>query len=161
MSMAKRIILANGGSTLVDSDFDDPRPWYRFPTPGRTDYVVGHGRRADGSKETVRLHRMVVGAKPGELVDHINGDGLDNRLENLRICNAQENSRNTKGWRKSSSTFKGVSLHRASGGKWRALIGVGGKSIYLGIFNSEEEAARAYDEAARHHFGEFANLNFP
>lgn len=108
----------------------------------------------------LRLHRFLCGAKPGEEVDHVNGDPLDNRRENLRLCSREENSRNTRKWKSEThSRFKGVS--RISGSKkWRAYISSGRKQLSLGSFDSEEAAAKAYDHKARELFGKFARPNF-
>lgn len=101
----------------------------------------------------------------GEIPDHINHDKLDNRRENLRLCTQAENSRNSvkRTWRNGkqpTSRYKGVSLHRQSG-KWRAQLYRERKLYCLGYYATEEQAARAYDAAAREHFDEFAYLNFP
>ncbi len=105
----------------------------------------------------VLLHRLIMDAEPGTLVDHENRNGLDNRKQNLRKATDSENGANSvrKG---DSSKYKGVELFR--NGKWRARIKVHRKEIHLGYFHDEEEAARAYDRAAREHFGEFARTNF-
>lgn len=98
----------------------------------------------------------------GESVDHINGDGLDNRRSNLRVCSHAENRRNSKkvsGRRKLASHYKGVS--HPSKNRWTASITVMWKTLHIGSFKTEIEAARAYDEAARNHHGVFARLNFP
>lgn len=101
----------------------------------------------------------------GERVDHINHDKLDNRRENLRLATHQQNKWNVpkqkhRDGRQPTSQYKGVSLYK-SNGKWTASIKAGERNIRLGYFLTEEEAARAYDAAAREHFGEFAYLNFP
>lgn len=103
-------------------------------------------------------HRLVAGAVKGQLVDHINGDTLDNRLENLRLCSIKENSRNVRG-REGTSRYKGVYFQKRAR-KWCASIRVDYKLIYLGLFELEEKAAEAYDLAAISHFGEFAKPNF-
>jgi hypothetical protein len=93
--------------------------------------------------------------------DHINRDGLDNRKRNLRPATHGENAFNKPKMKRrgiSASNFKGVSL---DGGAWRAQITKGGKTIWLGRFRNEEEAALAYDKAATDHVGEYARLNFP
>lgn len=105
-----------------------------------------------------RLSRLIAQPERHLVVDHINGDPLDNRRGNLRICTVQQNNWNRKRRPNGSSSFKGVS---AVGGRFTAHIAPNGKMIYLGSFETEEEAARAYDKAAREHYGEFACLNFP
>ena len=109
------------------------------------------------------MHRFLMGEPKSLEVDHVNGDGLDNRRCNLRVCTHQENLRNRRprrdlrGRKRLSSRFVGVCRFRA---KWQAHIGLNGKRTYLGVFETEEAAASAYDAAAREHFGEFARLNF-
>lgn len=108
----------------------------------------------------LRLHRVVMDAKYGELIDHVDGNGLNNRRDNLRRATNQGNNANRKSQRGSGSRFKGVWFHKVAG-KWEAAIQCDGKKQYLGLHVLEEEAARAYDEAALRLFGEFARLNFP
>jgi hypothetical protein len=110
------------------------------------------------------MHRVIVGAEKGQCVDHWNGNGLDNRRENLRICTPSQNSSNRIS-RGGTSRFKGVYWNKEKA-KWQAAIGVGkanGKQrmLYLGRFVDEEMAARAYDRKAFEMHGEFAVLNFP
>jgi hypothetical protein len=98
---------------------------------------------------------------PQSVVDHKNGDKLDNRRENLRICTIAENIRNSKTSTKKGKTsrYKGVYwVGRIK--KWVARIHVDRKGLHVGVFTDEAEAARAYDVAARQHFGEFARTNF-
>jgi hypothetical protein len=97
----------------------------------------------------------------GDYLDHEDHNGLNNRRSNLRVATPSQNNRNRKKIvRPCSSPYKGVHLHKATG-KFRARIAVDGKNISLGLFESQDDAARAYDEAARKHHGEFAALNFP
>lgn len=97
---------------------------------------------------------MVTGEFPSKWIDHKNGDKLDNRFTNLRLCNSHQNQGN----RRSKSKYKGVS--RGKGDKWRARIGYKNKQIHIGTFDTPHEAARAYDEKASELFKGFARLNF-
>lgn len=113
-----------------------------------------------GFGKEVAIHRLLLGAAPGEICDHINGDTLDNRLKNLRICSNAENIRNSQRRAENGSRFKGVSKIKGSE-KWRAQIMKDGKKFNLGSFEEEELAAKVYDKKARELFGEFARCNFP
>lgn len=96
------------------------------------------------------------GKWPDHVVDHINGDKSDNRIANLRECSVRENGRNRGAQSNGISAFKGVSPFR---GKWRARI-FDKRERHLGVFDTEQDAARAYDAAARARFGSFATFNF-
>lgn len=111
------------------------------------------------TRRTLYLHREILGAPAGVDVDHRNGDGLDNRRENLRLARRAQNARNQMK-RAGTSRFKGVSRNARSG-RWYAAICANGVSRFIGSFSSEEEAARAYDKAAVETHREFARLNFP
>ena len=118
-------------------------------------YAVNKGR------ETTYMHRLIMGVldKPDIEVDHRSGCTLDNRRANLRECTSAQNKMNTR-VRKTGkySRFKGVGRQD---GYWIARIHQGKERIWLGTYNTEEEAAHAYDAGARKHFGDFARLNFP
>lgn len=113
----------------------------------------------DGTpRRTLRLHRFILDAPEGLHVDHRDHDTLNCRRSNLRLADYSENARNRRAFRGSASPYKGVTPDR---GRWRAQIVVDGQHIHIGTCGSEEDAARLYDEAARHYFGEFACVNFP
>jgi len=101
-----------------------------------------------------------MNAPKGCLVDHINGDGLDNRRANLRLATPSQNNCNKPGFNKSSK-YKGVSRTDLKKKQWRAVIHYNNEMIHLGRFCNEVAAAKAYDKAAKKYHGEFAYLNFP
>lgn len=104
------------------------------------------------------MHRLITGAGAGQQVDHINGNKLDNRRSNLRLCTQSENMRNRGATALNTSGFKGVHWS-ANDRKWRAGIKVEGKRIFLGLYLSKEEAAEAYNRAAESLHGLFASKN--
>lgn len=107
--------------------------------------------------QRVLMHRLIVGAGCGLVVDHINNDGLDNRRLNLRVCRQMQNLHNRAGWRNAAVPFKGVAR---AGNKFRANIMCDGVAERLGVYATAEDAARAYDCAAIRLHGEFAWTNF-
>lgn len=143
-----------GGSVLVDAPDVDLARGVRWrviePSPGCR-YAVRdiHDR---GTHRCVAMHTELTG---WHLVDHKNGDGLDNRRGNLRPANKSLNAANSRKRSGSHNTLRGAIWR--PGDRWEARI----QGRVLGTFRSEEDAARAYDSAAREVFGEFARLNFP
>lgn len=111
--------------------------------------------------QSIGMHRLILNAPPGFQVDHINGDGLDNRRSNLRLATYSQNqaNRHTRIFTNTSG-YRGVSFKKQDR-RWRAQITVEGRYQHLGYFNTPEEAARAYDRAFYEAFGEYATLNFP
>jgi len=107
----------------------------------------------------VKMHRWIMDAPKDMQVDHINHDRSDNRRSNLRLCTQSENNCNKPSWA-GQSRYKGVSLRKDSPHKpWRAIVYYGGRKHCLGSYKTEEEAALAYNEAARQYQGEYAVLN--
>jgi len=157
-----RIPLTRGRVALVDDAdrelVEASGPWYPCPS-NKTTYAMANVRRDDGGRTTLSMHRLLV--PTADRVDHINGDGLDNRRANLRAADRIENGRNMRP--RGPSGFKGITFRKPPwrGKPWHARISYDGKLHHLGCFDSPEEAARAYDAAAIQHFGEFARLNFP
>ena len=113
--------------------------------------------RTGSTFRNIYMHRLIMGATEGAEVDHRRvGDTLDNRRGNLRVCTRSQNGANSRS--KNSTGFKGV---RKRNGRFHAPITSFKTARHLGVFNSLEEAARAYDKAAIAVFGEFARINFP
>jgi hypothetical protein len=104
---------------------------------------------------TLYFHRLIIKHQDGRVVDHINRNGLDNRKSNLRLATPSENCHNQRP-RGTVSRYRGVTHKR---GKYRALISKDRTQYYLGQFDSEIDAARAYDDAARKLYGELAAMN--
>lgn len=114
-------------------------------------------------KRKVYMHRLIMGEPPNADIDHRDRDGLNNRRQNLRSATRSQNMANAPKLRRlngTSSKFRGVSWlpHKQ---KWLAQIVVAKKQMYVGMFHSEEEAARAWDAESLKHWGEFAVLNLP
>ena len=158
----KIIRLKNGEETMVD---DMDYGWlnqFKWRVLNRTKkqhspYVV-RGKRINGKYILFYMHRVIM--NPGSLcTDHIDGDGFNNQRENLRICTHTQNGMNQtiKG---GTSQYKGV-YYNKNAKKWQSGIRKDRKTFYLGYFHDEAEAAKAYDEAAKELFGQYAKLNFP
>ncbi len=164
----KKIPLTQGKFAIIDDeDYDFLSQFKWCAHKGKnTFYSVRHitGQSQNKIKnikykpKKILMHRLIMKVlSSNDQIDHINGNGLDNRKTNLRICNNQQNTFNSKS-RKGSSIYKGVS-YRTDCKKYRARISFNGQARHLGYFNNEIEAAKAYDEKAKELFGEFASLN--
>lgn len=149
----KRIKLVNRGFALVD-DFDYPllkkRKWYNSGGYARSYWTRRFGK-------AVLMHRLIMSAPKDRGVDHINGNTLDNRKQNLRLCTQKQNLRNVSKHKDNKSGYKGVYF---SQGKWRADIMASGVRRFLGLFSNKIKAAKAYDRAAKLLNGKFAKTNF-
>lgn len=134
------------------------RLWWRPVAGGRTFYAKATSGKTL-PKHHMNMHAFIVRAEHGERWDHINGDGLDNTFENLRLCSQAENARNRRKTNASwvTSHFKGVSA--TASGRWSADIRSNGISTHLGVFSSQAEAAMAYDAEAVKQHGAFAKTN--
>lgn len=155
----KEILLGNGEKTLVDDE--DYKKFVNYL--GVSWSKTSHGYVATKKMVNYRvthfyLHRLVIDAKDGETVDHINRNRLDNRKSNLRICTQAQNCWNNDKKSKRSG-YKGVWKDYGKRHGYSAVITVSGERTYLGHFDTKEKAALAYNEAAVNLKGEFAVLN--
>lgn len=163
----KTIPLNHGRVTVVDDeDFEllSQHKWFAHRGNNRHTWYACRGvyfRDAQGirRRQTQLMHRVILAAPDGVLVDHQDGDGLNNRRENIRLATDAQNSSN-RHLPIGTSKFLGVCWNKKSS-KWQASIKKHDRSTYLGMFEKEEDAARAYDAAATRIHGEFACLNFP
>ena len=119
-----------------------------------------YGARTDlstGAPRGVLLHRIIMGEPAGLEIDHIDGNGLNNARENLRVATAAQNKQNRKMQKNNASGLKGASWHKGDK-KWQAVISFNGKSRYLGMFETKEDAHGAYCKASADLHGEFGNV---
>jgi hypothetical protein len=152
------IPLTNGAFAIIDAeDYElvSKQKWHLKSSDGRN-YAVSSIYLGPKKYKRIRMHRIIMNATTGTYVDHINGDGLDNRRENLRFSTLSQNSCNSKVHSNSGSGLKGVAYYR---GRWMAQIQMLGKRKHLGSYLTKEEAARVYDKAALELHGEFARTN--
>lgn len=157
--------ISKGNQTKVDDDDyerlrDENILRWNSQLVGKRTYVSKNLYR-DGACLKIYLHRWIMKAPAGMTVDHINGDALDNRKENLRLCLPRDNSRN-KAYYDECGKVRLHGIQKVGPNKWRATITINRKSnANLGVFSSEKDAAQAYDLAAVLFHGEFAVPNYP
>jgi len=157
----KLIPLLSGKFAVVDDeDFERLISYEWREVKGSTKVYAGHTYHpTNGSTVTVLMHRMILGLRDrGVNVDHINGNGLDNRKTNLRLASASQNLANRGVNRNNTSGFKGVSFIKGRR-KYEAKITINRRTVNLGRFSDPSEAARSYDRAATKFFGKFAITN--
>ena len=144
--------------TIDDEDYEklNKYNWYF----GARDRVMRSGGIINGKRIKIYIHREIMNCLPKYVVDHIDGNPLNNQKSNLRICESAENSRNQKIRKDNKSGYKGVSIkHYPNKDVWVARITKYGRVRFLGEYPTAHEASHAYNKAAKKIHGEFARLN--
>ena len=155
----EKIKLTQGEYAIVD--WDDFRKLSKHKWHAHKRHNLWYALRTinvNSKQKTIRMHRLVLKAKEGDYVDHINGNGLDNRKNNLRLCNHKQNAANSRISKNNTSGYKGVCWDK-SRSKWIATIRVNYRKLNLGRYDNILDAAAAYDRYAIMWFGEFAKTN--
>lgn len=156
----KEITTKSNDIVYVDDEIYDYLSQFVWYT--RKDRKTKYAIRFDtinGKKTSIQMHRDIMKLTDTRLIDHIDGNRLNNQKDNLRICNNSENHMNRGKQRNNTSGYKGVTWHKKDK-KWQAQIIKERKCYYLGSFVDPEDAARAYDKKAKELHGQFAKLNF-
>lgn len=156
----KQIPLTQGKFALVDdSEYDYLMQWKWYAKKGRNTYYACRNDNSCSGQKTIRMHRQIMGVFDSQIkIDHSDGNGLNNQTSNLRQCTNSQNCMNSRVGKNNKLGIKGVCLHRATN-KYQASIRANGNKVYLGLYKTEEQAAKAYNEAAVKYHGEFARLN--
>jgi hypothetical protein len=159
----RRIALTRGLYAIVDPEDHDRLARYKWHAMKSryTFYAARYSRRdKDGKRKCYMMHREIMKLEGNKMCDHINGNGLDNRKANLRPASRAQNGWNRgKSRVKSRSRYKGLAWDNKDK-RWEVRISVNGRRIYIGRFEDEMQAARAYDRAARIYHGRYAQVNF-
>ncbi|MFA5783698.1 MAG: HNH endonuclease [Phycisphaerae bacterium] len=157
----RRIPLTKGKFALVSpSDFPAISQYNWYARKSNWTCYATFCRKINGRTKSFDMHRIIMNPPPGLVIDHIDGNGLNNCRSNLRIATPAQNSRNTCAKKNGQSKYKGVSPEKRRY-CWRATLTINGKQMHIGQFASEIQAAKAYDKAAKKYHGNFARLNFP
>lgn len=150
--MVKKIELTQGKHTLVDDeDYDFLNQWKWFAYKDRTTFYARRNIRENNKIKTILMHRIITNPEKGLVVDHINGNGLDNQRKNLRNVTRRQNSQNSQ--QKTSSKYPGVYWNKRDK-QWRVGINLNCKKMTLGAFRSEKKAFKVYRNAVHELTGE-------
>lgn len=159
----RRIPLTQGKYAIVDPDDYERLTRHKWHViRGANTYYAGRNSRIGKKRFSIKMHRQIINPPDHLLVDHINRYGFDNRKANLRPATRAQNTLNRPfiKTKTSSSKYRGVSWSKSQK-KWHAHLGLNGKCKFIGYFQNEIDAAKAYDNAARKYHKDFAVTNFP
>ncbi len=146
----KKIKIAKKFTFVDDADYKHLKKW-------KWTFDGNYAARMENGKK-IYMHREILKTPLGALTDHVDGNRLNNRRKNLRLCSDSQNSMNSKKRKFASSKYKGVSFKKDKN-KWISYITVNKKQKFLGYFDCADSAAESYNKAAVKHFGEFSRLN--
>ena len=153
------IPLTKGQAALIDDDdweLVSAYKWFAHWAPNvKSFYAKTNIHKPDGGQTGLLMHRLIMNAQKGEIVDHIRRDTLDNRKTELRFCTYGQNRQNARANSNTASGLKGVTRN---GKRWTALIQSGGRKIYLGTYTTPEEAHTAYCTASNEFHGDFGRI---
>lgn len=153
----KQIVLTQGKFSLIDDeDFERINKYKWYAAKGNNTFYAQRYDHEEG--KLIKMHRYILNINGKNVVDHINGNGLDNQKSNIRICTNAQNSANRRVSKNSYSKYLGVCFE-FNRGKWRARITTDKIKKHIGYFKTEENAATAYNIYAEKYHGEYANLN--
>ena len=142
-----------------DEDFDWLNQWkWHVEKPKIALYAVRNKNKNPKLRTLIKMHQMILKKENGFIIDHIDGNGLNNQRHNLRYSTNSQSAMNRAKPKTGSNKFKGVHK-RKTWNRFQAHIGVNGRKMHLGFFKTEIEAAIAYNEAAIKYHGEFARIN--
>jgi hypothetical protein len=155
------IKISKGNTVIVDFENYDELSLYKwYSVKGKNgNWYSARDIFENGKRKVILMHRHIIGAKHGEVVDHKNCNGLDNRKQNLRTATYSQNNMNRRKGNRVVSKYKGVSKVNERKGMWRARIMIGKKEIYICKSKDEKKCALAYNKKASEIFGDFALLN--
>lgn len=157
----KEVKLTRGFVALVDDD-DFGRvsaiKWRYCPVRGKHEYAMGTTSGSHKTRKHMFMHRLLLNAPKGMDVDHIDGNGLNNQRSNIRLATRAQNQMNKKKKPACSSIYKGVYFRKCRR-KWISYIRINKQKTFVGYFDTEVEAALAWNEAAKKNHGKFAVLN--
>jgi len=152
----KLIQLTQGPVTMVDDDIFEELNKFKWQAHWyHNSFRAVRTIRTDGKKKALLMHRFIISAQKGDIVDHIDGNPLNNQRNNLRFCTLSQNQHNSKMRSDSTTGFKGVSRN---GKGFRAQIMLNGQPIRLGTRSTPEEAHELYKEASEKYHGEFGRV---
>ncbi len=147
----KKIQLTQNKYTIVDDEDYKYLNQFNWYAHNKSEYWTALRMY---KRKLILMHRIIMNCPKNKIIDHINGNSLDNRKENLRICTQSQNISNSKLSKRNKSGFKGV-YQTKNKKKWLSLISINSKTKNLGLFSNKLEAKDAYTKAAKEYFGEF------